>query len=322
MNELVVQTDGLTKRYGDRLAVDAVSMTVRRGEVYGFLGPNGAGKTTTLRMMLGLIRPTAGTASVLGLPAGRSEVTERVGALIEGPGFFPYLSGRDNLRVLARARGLDLEVAEGALERVDLSDRGDDKYKRYSLGMKQRLGVAAALMGDPELIVLDEPTNGLDPAGMADMRALVVSLAKGGQTVLLSSHLLAEVQEICDRVGVINGGRLLRESTVADLRGEATLRVRATPEDAALAVAMRAAGDDRVRRAADAIDVALPATAAPALVRDLVAADVDVHEIASVERTLEEVFFEMTHTGAPPPWTPVAGGSAARPPESHKENVS
>jgi ABC-2 type transport system ATP-binding protein len=296
MNELVVQTDGLTKRYGDRLAVDAVSMTVRRGEVYGFLGPNGAGKTTTLRMMLGLIRPTAGTASVLGLPAGRSEVTERVGALIEGPGFFPYLSGRDNLRVLARARGLDPQAVEGALERVDLTDRGDDKYKRYSLGMKQRLGVAAALMGDPELIVLDEPTNGLDPAGMADMRALVVSLAKGGQTVLLSSHLLAEVQEICDRVGVINGGRLLRESTVAELRGEATLRVRATPEDAALAVAMRAAGDDGVRRVADAIDVALPATAAPALVRDLVAADVDVHEIASVERTLEEVFFEMTHT--------------------------
>jgi len=294
MNELVVQTDGLTKRYGDRLAVDSVSMTVRRGEVYGFLGPNGAGKTTTLRMMLGLIRPTAGTASVLGLPAGRSEVTERVGALIEGPGFFPYLSGRDNLRVLARARGLDPAVVEGALERVDLTDRGDDKYKRYSLGMKQRLGVAAALMGDPELIVLDEPTNGLDPAGMSDMRALVVSLAKGGQTVLLSSHLLAEVQEICDRVGVINGGRLLRESTVAELRGEATLRVRATPEDAALAVAMRAAGDDGVRRAAEAIDVALPASAAPALVRDLVAAGVDVHEIASVERTLEEVFFEMT----------------------------
>jgi ABC-type multidrug transport system ATPase subunit len=296
MSELVVQTEALTKRYGDRLAVDTVSMTVRRGEVYGFLGPNGAGKTTTLRMMLGLIRPTAGTASVLGLPAGRSEVTERVGALIEGPGFFPYMSGRDNLRVLARSRGLDDIVVDGALERVDLTDRGDDKYKRYSLGMKQRLGVAAALMGDPELIVLDEPTNGLDPAGMADMRALVVSLARGGQTVLLSSHLLAEVQEICDRVGVINGGKLLRESTVAELRGEATLRVRATPEDKALAIALRVAGADGVRRAPNGMDVDLPATAAPALVRDLVAAGVDVHEIASVERTLEEVFFEMTTT--------------------------
>ena len=294
MDELVVQTDALTKRYGDRLAVDAVSMTVRRGEVYGFLGPNGAGKTTTLRMMLDLIRPTGGTASILGRPAGSPDVIDKVGALIEGPGFFPYLSGRDNLRVLARSRGLDGSAVEGALVRVDLADRGDDKYKRYSLGMKQRLGVAAALMGDPELIVLDEPTNGLDPAGMADMRALVVSLARGGQTVLLSSHLLAEVQEICDRVGVINGGRLLRESTVAELRGEATLRVRATPEDQALVVAMRAAGDDGVRRTAHGLEIDLSAAAAPALVRDLVAAGVDVHEIASVERTLEEVFFEMT----------------------------
>ncbi|HWM74186.1 MAG TPA: ATP-binding cassette domain-containing protein [Nocardioides sp.] len=294
MDELVVQTDGLTKRYGDRLAVDSVSMTVRRGEVYGFLGPNGAGKTTTLRMMLGLIRPTAGSASILGLPAGGSEVTSRVGALIEGPGFFPYLSGRDNLRVLARYSGLPESVVDTALTRVDLADRGDDKFKRYSLGMKQRLGVAAALMGEPELIVLDEPTNGLDPAGMADMRALVVSLARGGQTVLLSSHLLAEVQEICDRVGVINGGKLLRESTVAELRGEATLRVRATPEEAALAVAMRIAGDDGVRRSPHGLEIDLPADAAPGLVRDLVAAGVDVHEIASAERTLEEVFFEMT----------------------------
>jgi ABC-2 type transport system ATP-binding protein len=294
MDELVVQTDGLTKRYGERLAVDSVSMTVRRGEVYGFLGPNGAGKTTTLRMMLGLIRPTAGTASVLGRPAGRSEVTQRVGSLIEGPGFYPYLSGRDNLRVLARIRGLEPGVVDAVLERVDLADRGGDKYKGYSLGMKQRLGVAAALMGEPELIVLDEPTNGLDPAGMADMRALVVSLARGGQTVLLSSHLLAEVQEICDRVGVIYNGKLLRESTVAELRGEATLRVRATPEDAALVVAMRVAGDDGVRRSADGWELDLPADAAPGLVRELVAAGVDVHEIASAERTLEEVFFEMT----------------------------
>jgi ABC-type multidrug transport system ATPase subunit len=294
MTDLVVETKGLTKRYGERLAVDSVSMTVRRGEVYGFLGPNGAGKTTTLRMMLGLIRPTAGSASILGEPAGRPDVTGRVGALIEGPGFFPYLSGRDNLRVMASYRGLATSAADEALTRVDLADRGDDKFKSYSLGMKQRLGVAAALMGDPELIVLDEPTNGLDPAGMADMRALVVELARGGQTVLLSSHLLAEVQEICDRVGVISGGRLLCESTVADLRGGTTLRVRATPVDRALAVAMRVAGDNGVRLTEDALVLDLAASAAPDLTRQLVAADVDVHEVAPLERTLEEVFFEMT----------------------------
>ncbi|MDF1605995.1 ABC transporter ATP-binding protein [Nocardioides sp. YIM 152315] len=298
MTELMVQTRGLTKRYGRgdhvRLAVDSVSMTVRRGEVYGFLGPNGAGKTTTLRMMLGLVRPTAGSVSVLGEPAGRPEVTERVGALVEGPGFYPYLTGRDNLMVMARYRGLSERTVDAALERVDLADRGGDRFKSYSLGMKQRLGVASALMGDPDLIVLDEPTNGLDPAGMADMRALIVALARGGQTVLLSSHLLAEVQEICDRVGVISEGRLLRESTVADLRGSASLAVRAEPLDLALAVAMRIAGDDGVHVLDDRLALELPASAAPDLVRQLVADGIDVHEVTSRERTLEEVFFEMT----------------------------
>ncbi|TQK72980.1 MULTISPECIES: ABC transporter ATP-binding protein [unclassified Nocardioides] len=281
----VASTDNLTKVYGDRVAVDKVTMTVRRGEVYGFLGPNGAGKTTTLRMLLGLIRPTSGT----------TYATASVGALIEGPGFFPYLSGRANLRVLARHRGLSDAEVERVLERVDLANRGDDRFKGYSLGMKQRLGVAAALMGDPELIVLDEPTNGLDPAGMADMRALVVDLARGGQTVLLSSHLLAEVQEICHRVGVINDGVLLRESTVADLRGGVSLRIRATPEPEALAVAMRLAGDDGVRRDSDGgLLLTLPADRAPDVTRALVGAGVDVHEITAAERSLEEVFFEMT----------------------------
>ena len=294
MNELVVETRELTKKYGDRFAVDKVSMTVRRGDVYGFLGPNGAGKTTTLRMMLGLIRPTAGSASILGEPAGTSSVTARVGALVEGPGFFPYLTGRDNLRAMARYRGLPNSVVDDALVRVDLADRGDDTFKSYSLGMKQRLGVASALMGDPELIVLDEPTNGLDPAGMSDMRALVVDLAHAGQTVLLSSHLLAEVQEICDRVGVINEGRLLRESTVAELRGSTTLRVRGLPVDRALAVAMRIAGDDGVRVEGDRLMIDLPADRAPEVTRALVADGVDVHEVTAGERTLEEVFFEMT----------------------------
>jgi ABC-2 type transport system ATP-binding protein len=293
-HDTVVQTHELTKRYGDRVAADRVSMTVRRGEVYGFLGPNGAGKTTTLRMILGLIRPTSGSAKVLGSAAGTAEVTARVGALVEGPGFFPYLSGRDNLRVMARYRGLPEVAVDQVLERVDLASRGGDRFKSYSLGMKQRLGVASALMGNPDLVVLDEPTNGLDPAGMVDMRRLIVDLARSGQTVLLSSHLLDEVQEICDRVGVINNGVLLNESTVSELRGGASLAVRGEPLDRALSVAMGVAGDDGVHVDGERLLVDLDASRAPELVRELVAGGVEVHEVGSTERTLEEVFFEMT----------------------------
>jgi len=212
MDATIVSTQRLTKTFGPRTAVDAVDLTVRRGEVYGFLGPNGAGKTTTLRMLLGLVRPSSGRATVHGLPPGDPVAVARTGSLVEGPGFYPYLSGRENLRVLARYRGLGDREVDRVLERVDLTERAGDRFKTYSLGMKQRLGVAAALLGEPDLLVLDEPTNGLDPAGMADMRALLVDVAAGGQTVLLSSHLLAEVQEICDRVGIISAGRLLVES--------------------------------------------------------------------------------------------------------------
>src|SRR5918999_1666905 len=205
MGEHLVETNDLTKIYGGGVkAVDRVSLTVWRGEVYGFLGPNGAGKTTTLRMLAGLITPTAGSASVHGEQPGSQRALERTGALIESPGFYPYLTGRDNLRVVAR-------------------------YAGDSLGMKQRLGVAAALLKDPELLILDEPTNGLDPAGMRDMRALIRGLGERGHTVLLSSHLLGEVEELCDRVGVISGGRLIAESTVAGLRGQAGLLVVADP---------------------------------------------------------------------------------------------
>ena len=298
MNELVLETLNLTKRYGDRLAVDSVSMTVRKGEVYGFLGPNGAGKTTTLRMCLGLVHPNSGSATVLGRPAGDAETIASVGALIEGPGFYPYLSGRANLQVMARYRGLPDTVVDGALERVELTDRGRDKFKAYSLGMKQRLGVAAALMGDPELIVLDEPTNGLDPGGMADMRALIVDLARSGQTVLLSSHLLAEVEEICDRVGVISRGRLLEESTVAELRGGRHLRVVATPLDRALAVGMRFT--EKAELDGDAVLLDLPDERTPDVVRALVGDGLDVREAVVTERTLEEVFFEMTREESTP----------------------
>ncbi|HTE60937.1 MAG TPA: ATP-binding cassette domain-containing protein, partial [Solirubrobacteraceae bacterium] len=190
-SNLVIETRGLTKRYGDAIvAVDDLELRVRRGEVYGFLGPNGAGKTTTLRMLLGLVRPTSGTAAVLGAPPGSPEGLARIGALVEAPAFYPYLSGRDNLRVLAGYAGVPEDRVEAVLDEVRLSDRAADRSSTYSLGMKQRLGVAAALLKDPELLILDEPTNGLDPGGMAEMRAFIRSLGEGGRTVVLSSHLM------------------------------------------------------------------------------------------------------------------------------------
>jgi ABC-2 type transport system ATP-binding protein len=301
MNEPIVVTDQLTKRYGRHAAVDAVSLTVRHGEIYGFLGPNGAGKTTTLRMLVGLVRPTSGSARVLGGRPGDPAVLRRIGALIEGPGFYPYLSGRDNLRVLARYNRLDGTAVEQALEQVDLSARGGDPFKSYSLGMKQRLGVAAALLGDPDLLILDEPTNGLDPNGMADMRELVRQLAASGRTVLLSSHLLGEVQQICDRVGVIAGGRLLTESTVADLRGASSLFVHAEPVADAERVISSVLGPVEVRRTGDGgLHVAAGQARNPEIVRAMVQAGIEVHEIRSDERSLEEVFFEMTAPPEPP----------------------
>jgi ABC-2 type transport system ATP-binding protein len=296
MDETIVSTQGLTKTFGPRTAVDAVDLTVRRGEVYGFLGPNGAGKTTTLRMLLGLIRPSAGVATVHGLAPGDPAAVARTGSLVEGPGFYPYLSGQENLRVLARYRGLGDREVDQVLERVDLAERGGDSFKAYSLGMKQRLGVAAALLGEPDLLVLDEPTNGLDPAGMADMRRLLVDVAAGGQTVLLSSHLLAEVQEICDRVGIISAGRLLVESTVAELRGGTGIRLVARPLDRALAAAMTVLGDDAVTVDGSTLRLAGRADQVPALARALVAADVDITELSPVERSLEDVFFDLTRT--------------------------
>ncbi|MBF6247705.1 ABC transporter ATP-binding protein [Nocardia elegans] len=294
MTNSIVVTSGLTKRYGEHTAVDDVGMRVAAGEVYGFLGPNGAGKTTTLRMLAGLIRPSAGTATVLGGVPGDPAVLRRIGVLIEGPGFYPYLSGRENLRVLARYRGLGRAEVDEALDRVGLTARGGDRFRTYSLGMKQRLGVGAALLGRPDLLILDEPTNGLDPAGMAEMRALIAGLAGEGHTVLLSSHLLSEVQEICDRVGVIANGRLVTESTVAELRGGAALFVRAEPWETALSAVRGIAGT--VRRAGEGIRIDAPADAAPDVARAVVAAGADLLELRVDEKSLEEVFFEITGT--------------------------
>src|SRR6059058_1321716 len=229
-NTTIVETHGLTKRYGSGvLAVDSVDMSVRRGEVYGFLGPNGAGKTTTLRMLVGLIRPTSGTATVAGHAPGNPAGLAKIGSLIESPGFYPYLSGRENMRVVADFAGVDHKRVEEVLDMVELASRAGRKFGTYSTGMKQRLGVAAALLKDPELLILDEPTNGLDPAGMAEMRAFIRSQAEGGRTVLLSSHLMTEIEQVSDRVGVIRAGSLIAEGTVEELRGQAGLRLRAEP---------------------------------------------------------------------------------------------
>ncbi|WP_433364547.1 ABC transporter ATP-binding protein [Actinoplanes sp. CA-142083] len=280
-----IVTRGLTKRYGELFAVRDLDLTVRAGEVYGFLGPNGAGKTTTLRMLLGLVRPTSGTVALNARP---------VGALIEGPAFYPYLSGRDNLKVLARHAGVAARRVDVVLDLVDLTSRAGDRYAKYSLGMKQRLGVAAALLKDPRLLVLDEPTNGLDPAGMADMRAMIRRLGAAGCTVLVSSHMLGEVQQICDRVGVIFRGRLVREGTVADLRGGADLRVVAAPLDRAAEHARRMLGPDAVSLADGGLNLAVGADRAGEINTSLVSAGVTVSELRTVERDLEDAFFELT----------------------------
>ncbi|PXX67071.1 ABC-2 type transport system ATP-binding protein [Nocardia tenerifensis] len=294
MKDSIVVTQGLTKRYGAHAAVDDVSMSVAAGEIYGFLGPNGAGKTTTLRMLVGLIRPSAGTATVAGHAPGDPAVVRRIGVLIEGPGFYPYLSGRDNLRVLAKYRRLGAGDVEDALDRVGLADRADDRFRTYSLGMKQRLGVGAALLGRPDLLILDEPTNGLDPQGMAEMRELITALAADGHTVLLSSHMLSEVQEICDRVGVISRGKLLVESTVAELRGAASLFLRAEPIELAFPAVRAVVGERTAMLTASGIRIEAGEGTAPAVARAVVAAGADLLELRIDEKSLQEVFFEMT----------------------------
>ncbi|CAN5509349.1 ABC transporter ATP-binding protein [soil metagenome] len=295
--DLVIETRDLTKRYGNLVAVDDLTLRVRRGEVYGFLGPNGAGKTTTLRMLLGLVRPTSGRASVLGAAPGDPSGLARTGAMIESAAMYPFLSGRDNLRVLARHAGAPEERIEPALAEVDLSDRAEDRFSSYSQGMKQRLGVAAALLKDPELLILDEPTNGLDPAGMAEMRSFIRSLGRGRRTVMLSSHLMTEVEQVCDRVGVIRGGKLVGQGTVDELRGRAGLRVRAEPLAAAERVVAALDLVESLTTADGALRIKTDPGSAPAINRALVHAGLDVTELTSERASLEEVFLELTGNG-------------------------
>ena len=290
----LVETSGLGKSYGSITAVQDLNLSVRRGEVYGFLGPNGAGKTTTLRMLLGLIQPSSGTATVLGEEPGSPRGLQGVGALVESPAFYPYLSGRDNLRVMARYCGASISRVDEVLGQVELSGRATDKFKKYSLGMKQRLGVAAALLKDPELLILDEPTNGLDPKGMAEMRALIRRIGRGERTVLLSSHLLGEVEQVCNRVGVIHRGELVTEGTVGELRGGAGILVRAEPLEKAREIAIGLEGVE----GAEVEDGMLMLEADPGRAAEinagLVSAGLRVSELRPVERSLEDAFLELT----------------------------
>jgi ABC-2 type transport system ATP-binding protein len=292
--DAVIETKGLTRRYGTLTAVDGLTLRVRRGEVYGFLGPNGAGKTTTLRMLVGLVRPTSGSATVLGARPGSPEGLARIGALIEAPGFYPFLSARDNLRVLAMHSGLGAERVDPVLEEVGLGERAKNRFDTYSQGMKQRLGVASALLRDPDVLILDEPTNGLDPKGMAEMREFIRGLGRGGRTVLLSSHLMAEVEHVCGRVGVIHQGALVREGTVDELRGGRSLVVRAEPLDRAGHLLEGLAGVTKVSAHEGALTVTADPAEASAINHALVAAGIAVSELRSEQASLEDVFLELT----------------------------
>ncbi|GAA1481633.1 ABC transporter ATP-binding protein [Gordonia sinesedis] len=316
----VVAIDGLTKRYGDTAAVNDISLEVRAGEVVGFLGPNGAGKTTTLRMLLGLVTPTSGRAQVLGRAAGDPGGLARIGALVEGPGLYPYLSGRANLRLLARYAGVSRSAVEPALATVGMTERAGDAFAKYSLGMKQRLGVAAALLKDPELIILDEPTNGLDPQGMRDMRGVVAQLAVEGRTVILSSHLMSEVQQLCSRVAVINRGRIVVDAAVDTLRGRSDLEVTAHPRDVA-----RRTLDDlpevvSVRDVGDGLLVDVPTEHTAAVTAALVGAGVAVTALARTERELEDIFFDLTDTSSDTP-SDEPSDDSARQPDRHERTA-
>ena len=307
---LAIQTVGLTKRFGKQLVVNDVNLSVPYGSVFGFLGPNGSGKTTTIRMLLGLASATSGEMRMLGerIPEDGSTVRPRVGALVEGPAVYPFLSGRANLHRLDSAdrhapSSTRAARVDAALDRVGLSSAARKKAHAYSLGMKQRLGIANALLTPPDLLILDEPTNGLDPQGTREVRHLIRSLADDGTTVFVSSHLLAEVELMCSHIAVMSAGRLLVQGTIDELRADGVQRVRVTTPDPADAVRVLAgfgmtgsideqSGDATVTAVADAAELH-PET----VVAALVAAGVRVRGFAVLRETLEDRFVALTGEG-------------------------
>ncbi|NNC92016.1 MAG: ATP-binding cassette domain-containing protein [Acidimicrobiia bacterium] len=297
----VVETTGLTKHFGDVRAVQDLSLQVPRGTVFGLLGPNGAGKTTIIGTLLGLIRPTAGAIRLFGVQINGStdEAVRRIGAIMETPAFYPYLSGRDNLRYFQGIGGRD---DAGEIDRllglVGLSDRAENRFNTYSLGMKHRLGLAYALLGDPELLLLDEPTNGLDPSGMAEVRQLLRELGDGERTVVLASHLLNEVEQVCDRVAILSEGRVIAEGEVSALIGRRDRLRLSTTDDGA---ARRVLGELEWVGSVLDVDGALLVEAAPERAGELseALARVGVYptELRGITTSLEQYFLEVTGEG-------------------------
>jgi ABC-2 type transport system ATP-binding protein len=294
----VLRARALSKRYGKRLAVDGLDLEVGHGELFGFLGPNGAGKTTTIRMALGLIAPTSGSIEILGreVRSHRAEVLPRVGALVESPALYGYMSGRDNLRAMGDLLGGVAEKRiDAVLETVSLKGRDRDRVKTYSMGMKQRLGLAIALLNDPDLLVLDEPANGLDPAGIVEMRDLLRELAASGKTVFISSHVLSEVQQICTRVAIINHGRLIRVAPVAELLqapGEFEVKVD-SPSDLVAALRLQPWGKE-ARAENGHVITGAPDGRGRALIKFLVDGGYNPDAVSTRQRDLEDIFLSLT----------------------------
>jgi ABC-2 type transport system ATP-binding protein len=294
--ETVIEANALTKRFGERAAVDGVDLTVPAGVAFGFLGPNGAGKTTLIRTLLGLTQPTSGTVALLGLPqpAKRVEALARVGAIVEEPKFHPHLTGRENLKVIAAAR--DQAAAAripDSLERVGLAHRADERVKTYSLGMRQRLGIARCLIADPALLILDEPMNGLDPAGILEMRHLIRAFVSEGRTVFLSSHLLDEVEKTCDQVAIVDRGRIVVQGGVQEIAatGDPTLLIE-VDDDAA---ARRVLDGLPIEVEGQSLRIKLQPGRTPAEInRALVEAGIAVSRLEPARASLEEKFLEIT----------------------------
>lgn len=290
--EVILRTVGLTKRFGSFTAVDSLDLEVRRGEVLGFLGPNGAGKSTTVGMILGLIAPTAGRVEYTGVSL------EGIGAIIEAPAFYPYLSGRDNLRALALAAGgVPAGRIDDLLEYVGLAGRPKSPYRTYSMGMKQRLGIASTLLLDPTLVILDEPTNGLDPAGQREIRNLIPQLAHEGRSVLLASHLLHEVEQVCDRVAILRRGKLLETGTVSEIVGQGGfLEIQVAEPERAAEIIRALPFVERVGVQDERLSVIAPQERGADISRALSEANLYVTAMSARHHSLEDVFLELTDT--------------------------